>query len=79
MKRAGVAEASLRPGEKVRVKIELQLRTIKRMPQFVRSCFKAPSVSYITDWWINSGGDGTPYTGRSPASVMRCMTRRWPW
>jgi transposase len=50
MKRTGVARSPLRRGEKLRDKIEAQLAAIKRMPQLVRSFFKAPSVAYITDW-----------------------------
>ena len=50
MKRTGVARAPLRRGEKLREKIEAQLGAIKRMPRLIRSFFKAPSVSYITDW-----------------------------
>ena len=50
MKRTGVARAPLRRGEKLRAKIEAQLSAIKRMPQLIRSFFKAPNVAYITDW-----------------------------
>jgi transposase len=50
MKRTGVARAPLRRGEKLKEKIEAQLGAIKRMPRLIRSFFKAPSVSYITDW-----------------------------
>ena len=50
MKRTGVARAALRRGEKLQAKIEAQLSAIKRMPQLIRSFFRAPSVSYITDW-----------------------------
>ena len=50
MKRTGVARAPLRRGEKLQEKIEAQLSAIKRMPRLIRSFFKAPSVSYITDW-----------------------------
>jgi transposase len=49
VKRTGVARAPLRRGEKLQEKIEAQLRAIKRMPQLIRSFFKAPSVAYITD------------------------------
>ena len=49
MKRTGVARAPLRRGEKLQAKIEAQLSAIKRMPQLIRSFFKAPSVAYITD------------------------------
>jgi transposase len=49
VKRTGVARAPLRRGEKLQEKIEAQLRAIKRMPQLIRSFFKAPSVAYITE------------------------------
>ena len=49
MKRTGVMRAPLRRGEKLQEKIEAQLDAIKRMPRLIRSFFKAPSVSYITD------------------------------
>ena len=49
MKRTGVARAPLRRGERLQEKIEGQLGDIKRMPRLIRSFFKAPSVSYITD------------------------------
>jgi hypothetical protein len=45
-----VARAPLQRGEKLRDKIEAQLRAIKRTPKLVRSFFKAPSVAYVTDW-----------------------------
>jgi transposase len=50
VKRTGVARTPLRKGEKLSDKIETQLAAIKRMPQLVRSFFKAPDVAYITDW-----------------------------
>ena len=50
MKRTGVARTPLRKGEQLSDKIEAQLAAIKRMPQLVRSFFKAPDVAYITDW-----------------------------
>jgi transposase len=50
MKRTGVARAPLLCGEKLQEKIEAQLGAIKRMPRLIRSFYKAPSVSYITDW-----------------------------
>ena len=50
MKRTGVARTPLRRGEKLQEKIDAQLAAIKRLPQLVRSFFRAPSVSYITDW-----------------------------
>jgi transposase len=48
MKRTGVARTPLRRGETLTDKIEAQLATIQRMPQLIRSFFKAPSVAYIT-------------------------------
>ena len=50
MKRTGVARTPLRKGEQLSDKIEAQLAAIKRMPQLVRSFFKAPHVAYIADW-----------------------------
>jgi transposase len=50
MKRTGVARAPLRKGEKLADKIDAQLAEIRRLPELVRSFFKAPSVAYITDW-----------------------------
>jgi len=49
MKRTGVARTPLRKGEQLRDKIEAQLAAIRKMPQLVRSFFKAPDVAYITD------------------------------
>src|SRR5471030_2825323 len=50
MKRTGVARTPLRKREQLRDKIEAQLAAIRKMPQLVRSFFKAPDVAYITDW-----------------------------
>jgi transposase len=50
MKRTGVARTPLRRGEKLTDKVGSQLAAIRRMPQLVRSFFRAPSVAYITDW-----------------------------
>jgi hypothetical protein len=49
MKRTGVARTPLRRGEKLKDKVEHQLAAIKKLPELVRSFFKAPSVAYITD------------------------------
>ena len=49
MKRTGVARAPLRKGNSLSDKVEEQLASIKRMPQLVRSFFKAPTVAYIND------------------------------
>jgi len=50
VKRRGVARAPLRRGETLHEKIETQLSAMKRMPQLIRSFFRAPSVAYIADW-----------------------------
>jgi transposase len=49
VKRTGVARTPLRKGENLKDKIEAQLARIKNAPKLVRSFFRAPSVSYITD------------------------------
>src|ERR1700740_285039 len=49
-KRTGVARTPLRKGEKLKDKIEAQLAALKKAPRLVRSFFKAPTVTYITDW-----------------------------
>ena len=49
VKRTGVARTPLRKGEKLADKIDAQLAEIRRLPQLVRSFFKAPSVAYVTD------------------------------
>src|ERR1700751_940263 len=50
VKRTGIARAPLRRGETLREMIEAQLKAMKRMPQLIRSFFKAPTVAYIADW-----------------------------
>jgi transposase len=50
VKRTGVARTPLRKGERLQDKIEAQLARIRNSPKLVRSFFRAPSVSYITDW-----------------------------
>lgn len=50
VKRTGVARSPLRKGEELGPKIHEQLDQIGRNPKLVRSFFKHPSVSYITDW-----------------------------
>ena len=55
MKRTGVARNPLRKGEQLREKVEAQLAALKRAPRLVRSFFKAPSVTYITDWRVMHG------------------------
>ena len=49
MKRTGVARTPLRKGEKLADKINAQLAEIRRLPNLVKSFFRAPSVAYITD------------------------------
>jgi transposase len=49
VKRTGTARRPLQKGEKLRDKIEDQLAALKKLPQLVRSFFKAPSVAYISD------------------------------
>jgi len=50
IKRTGVARNPLRKGEKLLDKVEAQLAEIRRLPDLVRSFFRAPSVAYIADW-----------------------------
>ncbi|MGY2490717.1 IS630 family transposase [Cupriavidus sp. CP313] len=49
VKRTGVARSPLRKGEELGPKIHEQLTQIGRNPKLVRSFFKHPSVSYISD------------------------------
>jgi len=49
MKRTGVARTPLRKGEKLADKINAQLAEIRRLPNLVKSFFRAPSVAYIID------------------------------
>lgn len=49
VKRTGTARRPLQKGEKLRDMIEEQLANLKRMPDLVRSFFKAPFVAYIGD------------------------------
>jgi len=49
VKRTGAARRPLQAGETLREKVEEQLNKLKRMPQLVRSFFRAPSVAYIGD------------------------------
>eukprot|EP01034_Spumella_vulgaris_P027555 gene27555-34292_t len=49
VKRTGVARTPLRKGEKLKDKIEAQLKTLSKTPLLVRSFFLAPSVAYIGD------------------------------
>jgi transposase len=47
VKRTGTARRPLQKGEKLRDKIEGQLAKLQKLPELVRSFFKAPSVAYI--------------------------------
>ncbi|MGH9726240.1 MAG: IS630 family transposase [Candidatus Acidiferrales bacterium] len=49
VKRTGTARRPLLRGEKLGPRIAAELAAVKRNPKLVRSFFKAPSVSYITD------------------------------
>jgi transposase len=49
VKRTGVARRPLQKGEKLRERIEEQLKQLRRFPSLVRSFFQAPSVAYISD------------------------------
>lgn len=49
VKRTGTARRPLQHGEKLRDKIEEQLAGLQKMPDLVRSFFRAPSVAYIGD------------------------------
>jgi len=48
-KRTGVARSPLRAGEKLQCRVDDQLRSIANDSALVRSFFRHPSVSYITD------------------------------
>jgi len=48
-KRTGVARSTLRAGERLADRVHEQLSDIASKPKLVRSFFKHPSVSYITD------------------------------
>lgn len=50
VKRTGVARNPLRSGEKLEIRIAQQLQDVKKNRRLVRSFFKTPSVSYISDW-----------------------------
>ena len=49
VKRTGLARTPLRAGEKLSVRVEEQLRGVRKNRQLVRSFFNAPSVAYISD------------------------------
>jgi transposase len=54
VKRTGVARRPLQKGEKLQPRIHEQLAQIGRNPKLVRSFFKHPSVSYISDLWCDT-------------------------
>ena len=78
MKRTGVVGNPLRKGEKLLDKVEAQLAEIRRLPDLVRSFFRAPSVAYITDWLVmNRPVDRL--SPRAAAVLGPCSgTGRWP-
>lgn len=49
VKRTGVARNPLRAGEKLELRVEQQLREVRKNRRLVRSFFEAPSVAYISD------------------------------
>jgi len=49
VKRTGVARNPLRAGEKLEIRIDQQLRDVRKNRALVRSFFKTPSVAYISD------------------------------
>src|SRR5450631_914905 len=49
VKRTGTARRPLQQGEKLQERIAAELLAVQRNPPLVRSFFRAPSVSYITD------------------------------
>lgn len=49
-KRTGVARSPLKAGEKLQVRVDMQLQNIADDRDLVRSFFRHPSVAYITDW-----------------------------
>jgi transposase len=48
-KRTGVARSPLKAGEKLQCRVEEQLQNIANNTALVKSFFRHPSVSYITD------------------------------
>lgn len=54
VKRTSVARTPLRKGERLQAKIEAQLARIKSAPSLIQSFFRAPSVTYITDYITDS-------------------------
>ncbi len=49
-KRTGVARSPLKAGENLQCRVDAQLQDIANDSALVRSFFRHPSVSYITDW-----------------------------
>ena len=51
-KRTGVARSPLKAGEKLQGRVHSQLQTIANNKALVKSFFRHPSVSYISDSWV---------------------------
>lgn len=49
-KRTGVARSPLKAGEKLQCRVDSQLQSISDDPDLVRSFFRHPSVSYVSDY-----------------------------
>jgi len=49
VKRTGVARSPLRAGEKLEIRIDEQLREMKKDRRLIRSFFRAPDVAYLWD------------------------------
>ena len=49
LKKQGVSKKPLRKDESLRARVQRDLERIQRSPALVRSFFRAPSVSYVTD------------------------------
>lgn len=49
-KRTGVARSPLKAGENLQCRVDAQMQNIANDPALVKSFFRHPSVSYITDW-----------------------------
>ena len=49
VKRTGVARSPLRAGEKLEIRIDEQLREMKKNRRLIRSFFRAPDVAYLWD------------------------------
>ena len=54
VKRTGVVRSPLRAGEKLEIRIEEQLREMRKNRRLIRLFFLAPDVAYIWDSGINA-------------------------